>query len=233
LYAALAFIGLTLTLAISNFSLSVLSATRELAILQNGRVLATTAPPFALLLSSSTRSAYRSARGAELPQPAGSALGWIYYVLGTVVLAGVPVGMAAVQDQASLAWSSTSRGASGPSTVAVRLKTKRHAVPLHLAAWIVTGPQTSVGSSADNSIIHVDGAAVEVPGVRSVRFLLPPAEPTELPNVFLASDDGTIIRVERRVTLATLAAAEQTLQGAKDFSEIRERLERALPPLPK
>ncbi len=236
LYAVLAFVGLLLTAAVPGFSESVLSATPDLAGLQLALLLVTTAPPFLLLRATPTRIAYRSGRGADFPEPPGTPLRKIYYLLAPCVLAGIPAWIDLTADRAVFGASttfSTSISSGMPRvSVTVHRETQKNSTPLYLAAWILGDQAQASGRSGDGSTVYVGDAAVKIPGIPSIRFLLrPPAEPLQQANILLVDADGRVTRVDRRVTVATLARAEQAVRGVTEFAEIRERLERALPPL--
>ncbi len=69
-----------------------------------------------------------------------------------------------------------------------------------------------------------------LPHLKRVKYLFsPPRKKSQYSNVILVRDDGTVIRLHRRVTLETLEAAKALANGIKDFEELRGRIESLLP----
>lgn len=96
-------------------------------------------------------------------------------------------------------------------------------------SWLAFAEADSYGSPRDGYITF-GTHRIPVPEDKPVRYLFSPPNLEEShANVLIVRKDGTVIRLARRVTAGQLQSAQDAAHGARDFEQLRERLESLLP----
>jgi len=151
------------------------------------------------------------------------------YLFVALLLGGVSTAMTGAAGQIKL-WTTSTYFTCGKQMVVGVVTQARAdgATPLFISSWVI-GESNSSGSSDGAIVIGNRAVRPDIHPHKYLKLMETPAEPADLPNVLLIRADGRLVPLPRRVTLATYGPALTAIMAAKDFDDLQNKLEAALP----
>jgi hypothetical protein len=226
--------GMVMNLAFPSLgwdSVSLTTDSRLYAVVQTGLTVLFILPPLLLLLKPSLIREESGEDPANSDPRLWTAERIRTYLLGALLLGALIGGQQIMTGKLALQRSMTSlpmkSGAMGMMVVSV-VQEEGGTKPRFVSS-LAYGESPQGGMS--NLLVTLGSTQVRLPDARVGRYLRileSPGEPVEEPNILLVKADGTILRVNRRVTLQSLKAVESLVPKAADLDDLKVRIEELL-----